>query len=403
MKNDPIEMELSQTRKLSCSQPVKPEDMLFENRVTPMTALNPMEHLFTMYGMPCFYRGELTACCGKAKSGKTLFLSILMACTMRVASAQEEVGADGDKHAQILTLERVSETPLRVVWIDTEQSKQSTQDIEINRIMPLAGLSDINDSQFYAFNLRGMGYETRRQLIQVAITKVKPDLVIIDGIKDLVPDINDAVQATMLLEQLMALAQINNCCIVNVLHQNKSDADNKMRGSIGTELTNKAFEVFQCEYIEDSDTFKVKHALSRKHRIRKKMFYRLDNDGLPQQCDDAYEQPRDESGRWVSKPQQTVTPETKWEALNQKYILHPEGSDSFEWNLKMLFEDAFEGRESRPFGHVMAAALKLSHIAHPKLYYQLVEKAEQQKIVRSVKHPQTGDSYLELLNGSLPF
>ena len=388
MTKDPMMEELSLAGKASASQTLTPEMILEANRVTPKTPLTPMEHLFLMYGKPCFFRGELTAHCGKAKSGKTLFLSILMACTMK------------DK---VLALER-SVQPLRVLWIDTEQSKQSTQDIQINRIMPLAGLSDLCDDQFFAYNLRGLGYEMRRKLVELAIRKVQPDLVIIDGIKDLVTDINDAVQATLLMEQLMTLAQSFNCCIVNVLHQNKSEADHNMRGSIGTELTNKAFEVFQCEYIEESDTYKVKHALSRKHRIRKKLYYRLNDDGLPVECEESNEQPRDAQGRWMSnKPQQTVTPETKWDAFNQKYIIHHEEDDSYEWNLRLLFEDAFEGKDSRPFGHVMAAALRLSHIEDPRLYYTLVAQAEQRQIIQSVKHPESGDAYLEFLNDQLPF
>ena len=385
---DPILREFSLAGKASSAQSMSPEEILRENRVTTKTPLPPMEHLFRMYGKPCFYRGELTANCGKAKSGKTLFLSILMACTMR---------------DRILALERVSESPIRVLWIDTEQSKQSTQDIQINRIMPLAGLSDLSDDQFFAYNLRGLGYEMRRRLVEEAIREVQPDLVIIDGIKDLVTDINDAIQATLLIEQMMALAQQHNCCIVNVLHQNKSDADKNMRGSIGTELTNKAFEVFQCEYIEENDTFKVKQALSRKTRIQKKMYYRLDDDGLPVECDTPNEQPRDEKGRWMSKPQQTVTPENKWDSFNSKYIIHQEGSDSYEWDLRQLFEDAFEGKDSRPFGHVMAAALRLSHIANPKLYYKLVEEAEERQILRSIKHPKSGDAYLVFQNSHLPF
>ncbi len=52
---------------------------LFSERITPSTNLPPMEPLFEMFGVPCFYRGELVADCGKAKSGKTTFLSILMA------------------------------------------------------------------------------------------------------------------------------------------------------------------------------------------------------------------------------------------------------------------------------------------------------------------------------------
>ena len=249
-----------------------PIELLARYRVTPTTVLPPMETLFRAYDVPCFYRGELVAVCGKAKSGKTLFLSMIMACCLT---------------NKVLALERIAadnEGPLRVLWLDTEQSQQSTQEIMLKRIIPMAG--DINgfDECFYSYNLRGLGYETRRELMEVAINTLHPDLVIIDGIKDLVTDINDAVQATQIMEQLMMLAQKNNCCIVNVLHQNKSEADHNMRGSIGTELTNKAFEVYRCEFIEDSETFKVTQCLSRRMRMKSKIFYQLENDGQVVDC-----------------------------------------------------------------------------------------------------------------------
>ena len=261
---------LPQRRELSDDE-LTPIELLARYRVTPTTVLPPMETLFRAYDEPCFYRGELVAVCGKAKSGKTLFLSMIMACCLT---------------NKVLALERVSGDgkPLRVLWLDTEQSQQSTQEIMLKRIIPLAG--DINgfDECFYSYNLRGLGYETRRELMEVAVNALHPDLVIIDGIKDLVTDINDAVQATQIMEQLMMLAQKNNCCIVNVLHQNKSEADLNMRGSIGTELTNKAFEVYRCEFIEDSETFKVTQCLSRRMRMKSKIFYQLENDGQVVDC-----------------------------------------------------------------------------------------------------------------------
>ena len=55
---------------------------LFAERITPETDLPPMQPLFRMFDVPCFYRGELVADCGKAKSGKTFFLSILMAACL---------------------------------------------------------------------------------------------------------------------------------------------------------------------------------------------------------------------------------------------------------------------------------------------------------------------------------
>ena len=60
-----------------------PEELLAKARVTPMTELPALDNLFEIGDTPCFYRGELVASCGKAKSGKTLFQSIIMAGTLR--------------------------------------------------------------------------------------------------------------------------------------------------------------------------------------------------------------------------------------------------------------------------------------------------------------------------------
>jgi len=379
-----------------------PEQLLARSRVTPETELPPMVSLFSLYDVSCFYRGELVAVCGKAKSGKTLFLSMMMGaslCPVRDEGVLKDLG-----------LIRCRDEPLRVLWIDTEQSAQSTQDILVNRILPLArGQTDstrVNEI-FFAYNLRGMGYEVRRQLMEVAIRTVRPDLVVIDGIKDLMTDINDAVQATLIMEQLMALAQSNNCCIVCVLHQNKSEADHNMRGSIGTELSNKAFEVYTSEYIEERDTFKVSQRMSRRNRIKRKLFYQLGDDGLPVECAGVQEQPRDAQGRWTSSTPQAgcEVPESQsspWETFNKKYIVrHDDGS--YEWNLARLFEDAFEGRTSRPFVQVMGAALRLSHIQDKGYYYTRFTEAEQRGYVRQVKHPDNGETWVELLQNQLPY
>lgn len=341
-------------------------DDLFSERITPEMELPPMQPLFRMFDVPCFYRGELVADCGKAKSGKTFFLSILMAGTLK---------------SQMLALERLCEEPLKVLWIDTEQSQQSTQEILKDRIMPLAEVESLNDAQFYAFNLRGLGFERRGKMVDVAIRTIKPDICIIDGVKDLMTDINDAVQATLIMERLMALAKEQNCCIVCVLHLNKSEQDWNMRGSIGTELTNKAFEVFQCEMIGESETFKVTHTYSRKQKMRRKFYYRVGDDGLPVACSDCREQPRDEHGRWMStnaKPDEDV-------------------------DLLRLFTTAMEGRTQRPFNELMAVALKKCGVIDAKAYYAYLDQAIEQEIVRKEVHPDTGVTWVELLDNSLPF
>ena len=49
------------------AEPTQQEiDELLSERITTETELPPMQPLFRMFDVPCFYRGELVADCGKA-------------------------------------------------------------------------------------------------------------------------------------------------------------------------------------------------------------------------------------------------------------------------------------------------------------------------------------------------
>ena len=366
--------KLSQTA--AANKKLTPHDELMQHRVTPETKLPPLEFLFKMNGTECFPLSELVANTGKAKSGKTLFLSIVMACCMK---------------RNVLGLERIREAPIRVLWYDTEQSAQSTQNILVNRITPLSETKELDD-QFFVFNVRGIGWEKRRELLTLAISEVKPDLVIVDGIKDLITDINDGTQATMVVEDQMGLAQTYNCCIVDVLHQNKSDTDRNMRGWIGTELTNKAFEAWACSIVPNTETFKVEHVMSRMRRCQDNLYYQLDDAALPVSCEKPDEQPREPNGRFASKKkpeeQQQAKPSFKvdWGQLNRDYILkndieEPLPPEEIPWDLAKLFTDAMEGCSFKRFNQLMAVAMNVAGIEDRKYYYYLIERAKEQHII----------------------
>ena len=391
--------KLCQTAKTAAAnKKLTPHDELMQHRVTPETKLPPLEFLFKMNGIECFPLSELVANTGKAKSGKTLFLSIVMACCMK---------------RNVLGLERIRETPIRVLWYDTEQSAQSTQNILCNRIIPLSHTednghteitettdtsyishltSDLND-QFFVFNVRGIGWEKRRELLTVAISEIQPDLVIVDGIKDLITDINDGTQATMVVEDQMGLAQAYNCCIVDVLHQNKSDTDRNMRGWIGTELTNKAFEAWACSIVPNTETFKVEHVMSRMKRCQDNLYYKLDDAALPAACEKPDEQPRDANGRYASKkkPEEQEKPakpkyDINWSKLNREYILkndieEPLPPEQIPWDLVKLFTDGMEGWSFKRFAQLMAVAMRIAGIEDKKYYYYLVKRAVEQHIL----------------------
>ena len=180
-------------------------ETLFENRITSETPLKKMEFLFELYKVPCFPRGELVAVAGKAKSGKTSFLSMLMGTGVKPSNEPPE-----GKGA--LPLRRAGEAPLSILWYDTEQSQQSTQEILTERITKMAGDGHVDDHVF-AFNVRTFGWDERLRLFQEAIPYVEPDLVVLDGVRDLIADINDGREAQLITEQLMTLAQQHWCCL----------------------------------------------------------------------------------------------------------------------------------------------------------------------------------------------
>ena len=242
---------------------------LKKDRITVDKELPPMEFLLKLFDVPCCPRGELVAFTGKAKSGKTFVMSMMMA-----AAAASEV----------LAFHRTTFEPLQVLWIDTEQSDQSTQDILRNRIVPMVcGEGDSFPEHLYdIFNIRTESWTERLPLLMAAIDLCHPDLVILDGVRDLVDDINNGQLAHEVTERLMKVAQQARCCIVCVIHQNKAAEDRTLRGSIGTELTNKAFEVYECEKLP-SRTFVLTQKLTRKYDIVDALYFTVDDRGLPRQ------------------------------------------------------------------------------------------------------------------------
>ena len=329
---------------------LSPKMLLLEQlRITPEKQLKPMEFLFHLFGKPCFPRRELVAITGKAKSGKTFVTSMLMACC---------------QSRDVLAFQRIGDEPLRVLWYDTEQSDESTQDILKNRVMRMV---DGDGKLFDIFNVRGVAWKERRDLLREAVTRCKPDLVIVDGIRDLVNDINDGVLAQEVMEELMHLATEHDCCIVCVLHQNKGGEDHNLRGWIGTELMNKAFEVYSCEKLLPQRIFSLEQTLTRKYDIERTMYFEVGDDGLPVSCS----VPTDggSKDRTDSYPQ-----------LNADYIRHDE-QDQWQVDVRRLFSDAIGGRQQVTGAELRSEVCRLSNIRSWKFYNSLLEQAVNGEVI----------------------
>ena len=325
--NDPIEAELAQAGSASGLSPQLLE--LEKNRITSSKVLPPMEFLFSLFDELCFPRRELVAFTGRAKSGKTFVISILM--TLCVAR-------------EILTFKRMADEPLRVLWYDTEQSDNSTQDILVNRIIPLFQRTMGDDEafpehMFDIFNVRNVDRAHREAYFLEAIEHYRPDLVILDGIRDLVSDINDGSVAQDMMEKLMKTAQTFNCCMVCVLHQNKSGDSRDPRGWLGTELLNKAYDVFATEKIMPQRIFKLEQLYTRKYDIEQCLYFLVDDEGLP--CvTEAPPMPTYMSGDGAITSSAEARPQ-----LNDDYVIH-HSNGSWEINVPRLFTDVFNGYDS---------------------------------------------------------
>ena len=238
---------------------------ILSRRITPDTQVPQHDFLFRWGDQPCFARGELVALTGKAKSGKTYVCSMLMALAVR---------------SQLLGISRLHDEPLRVVWIDTEQSEDSTQEILCHRIGALIH-QPIPEEQFYVYNLRRDNWQDRLGWVELCIAQAKPDLVIFDGIRDVVGDINNYTEAQTVLGKLLSLASWSRACIVCVLHQNKALEDKTLRGALGTELQNKSYETYECQKDPDTRLFTLRQTATRKYDITHQLTFSVNPDGLP--------------------------------------------------------------------------------------------------------------------------
>jgi hypothetical protein len=259
--------------------PVTAEEMLrinpLENVSEPPAVLNIVDN--SGQQIPSFTLGNLSLMIGKAKSKKTFFSALLIASYL------------GYKNEKVLG--NPTAFP-NVIWFDTEQSPYHLISM-VKRVCSL--INDPNPKNLYVYQLRTLTTDERIYFIDYVISKIPASLVLIDGIKDLVSDINSPDQATSIVTRLMKWSTEDYVHIINVLHMNK--ADGNARGHLGTELTNKAETVLSIEVTDDPFISIVKAEYTRDKEF-KPFSFTINSDSLPELCDT----PDKESGKPRNQP-----------------------------------------------------------------------------------------------------
>lgn len=175
--------------------------------------------------------GNFSLIKGKAKSRKSFLLS------MAVCSALNDFVFEDVFRSP------VSENNKNILFIDTEQSDWHVQKAA-QRICNIVGQKSPN--KLYMYKFRSLSPKIRLEYVRELISQTPNlGLVIIDGIRDLITSINDEGESCGIASDLLKWSEEYNIHIVTILHENPSN--DKARGHLGTELSNKAETVIQIE------------------------------------------------------------------------------------------------------------------------------------------------------------
>ena len=241
-----------------------------EYAINPDVDYPDPEYVIEIGGTPTLPKGNLIALSAKWKNGKTFLCDVLTA-----------VFLGSERFAGCRTL--VSQG--KVSFYDTEQAETDTSRIRkvIDAMTPEGRHHDYDVYCLRPLNIDRTSEDsdeiTRYEFISQTIAYDKPDLVIIDGIADLLYNYNDVIESQRLVNRLAALANEHNCAIVVVMHQNKGLHDKNMKGHLGTMLNQKCSDVFSVE--KCGGIFVVRNTISR-HQPCGDFVFKLTADGVPE-------------------------------------------------------------------------------------------------------------------------
>lgn len=278
---------------------------LLSRIISLKTQLPENVYLLNKNGVGVLSVGDIVALTGKAKNGKTQLEKIFA----KVLNGGTFGGLQRTKKGLI------------VLYIDTEQNPVNTQKFAKDTHQMLGWNTTDDNPHFRCLNLRADSPEERIVFVAEAVKTLKPDVVMIDGVKDLLSDINDTTQSAKVLNFLMKLTKDFPICLIAVLHENKNDTN--LRGHIGTELTNKASEIWKVK--KDGNLFEVTQEISRNAPVDGFSFY-LEN-GTPVEAETA---PKvDRTAEAERKMQLNFRYSLLDKNLNEKYLSYSELRDVY--------------------------------------------------------------------------
>ena len=200
-----------------------------EDIIYPLIALSigSVQYGQTIYDVPFGTLGNFSCLVGAPKTKKTFFKALLTA---------SYIGGQANNFADNIKSHR--DTDKYILDFDTEQGKWHVQK-SAKRVIEMVGNSYHN---YKPFMLREKTPKERIEFIEKCLfeTKYKDKigLVLIDGIADLVTNVNDLDQCNEITQKLMSWSTQTNAHIIAVIHSNFDSK--KATGHLGSSVMKKA-------------------------------------------------------------------------------------------------------------------------------------------------------------------
>lgn len=242
------------------------------SRLTLTGKYETSPEILCVHGSAIGTLGNFSASIGKAKSKKTFNVSAIVAAALN--------------NGTVLQYEaELPENKQKILYVDTEQSPYHCQKV-MRRIVRMARMPlDEEPENLEFLSLRRHTPEIRIAIVEKAIYDTEGlGLVIIDGIRDMVYDINSPSESTKIISKLMQWTDEQQIHIHTILHQNK--ADENARGHIGTELNNKAETVLEVAKDKLDSNVSTVQAVHIRAMDFHPFAFRINDDALPELVDD---------------------------------------------------------------------------------------------------------------------
>jgi RecA-family ATPase len=189
---------------------------------------------------------------GKPKARKSAFVQTILSAAIT--------------GSEIMNIGVRMPTNNHIVLIDTEQD---TNDIAANlyRLKKQIGIKTFKPvDNFSVYSVSDLGPGKIISFINnLFIQNKNIGLMAIDGVLDMIEDMNNITESRELLQQIKLWAKVNNCLILLVLHQSKSS--NYSIGHLGSFADRKAQAVLSVEKEKDDNisTLSAQYMRSDKH------------------------------------------------------------------------------------------------------------------------------------------